>query len=558
MATNKYVQIVLTAKDQASNQIRRIQKAIGNLGMIALGVGVAGLTAFAVVLKKGIAAQKEAEVASNNLAAAMKTTGTYTKKAHDEQLKYASALQKQSLYGDDAITNAQSQLVSLANLSGDGLERATKATLDLAAATGMDLEQAGSLVGKSIGTQTNALSRYGVTVEGAVGSVERLNSFVNNSAVLFGGRAFEATKTFEGKMEQFKNRIGDVLEVVGKLGIKIIEIFMPAMEKGLRVIENIVAGLDEFIKRYEEMQKLAAGDPLAKARDELRKYNAELASLQEMLKNTIQIRSKEAEDTKQQLEGQIRMLGYYIGSKNLEIYQLEEKQKKEQEIEEQEIAASAAKIKRIAEEAEANRTADEEIKKRWETVQKEFDDEIKRIDELEKARQEALKARLMAEIENANSIDAVAKGMYKNLWNVFKETLISQLFATQIAEVAKISATIATHLAMLNFPGAAFAASQLAVPAATVAVGVGSINALSPKLADGGIVLPKTGGTNVIMAEAGEPELALPASKVKAFLDVAGVGGGNGNITNNIYLDGKLIYREIKSLDRQNNKTKRY
>ena len=47
----------------------------------------------------------------------------------------------------------------------------------MATAKGMNLSAAADLVAKSVGSSTNALSRYGIQIEG-VGSTERLDSAV--------------------------------------------------------------------------------------------------------------------------------------------------------------------------------------------------------------------------------------------------------------------------------------------------------------------------------------------------------------------------------------------
>jgi len=47
-------------------------------------------------------------------------------------------------------------------------------------------------------------------------------------------------------------------------------------------------------------------------------------------------------------------------------------------------------------------------------------------------------------------------------------------------------------------------------------------------LAEGGIVMPRTGGTEFVVGEAGEPEMVLPLSKANAM----GFGGGGGNQNN--------------------------
>ena len=78
-------------------------------------------------------------------------------------LNQASALQEVTSFGDEAIISAQSLLAAFIK-DEDQLKKATIATLDLAAAKGMDLNSAADLLGKTLGSSTNSLSRYGIEV----------------------------------------------------------------------------------------------------------------------------------------------------------------------------------------------------------------------------------------------------------------------------------------------------------------------------------------------------------------------------------------------------------
>ena len=86
-------------------------------------------------------------------------------------LNQASALQQITTFGDEAIIGVQALIGSFTD-DEEAIKSATKATLDLAAAKGMDLKAGGDLVSKTLGSSTNSLSRYGVEVEGAVGSTK--------------------------------------------------------------------------------------------------------------------------------------------------------------------------------------------------------------------------------------------------------------------------------------------------------------------------------------------------------------------------------------------------
>lgn len=129
-------------------------------------------------------------------------------------LEGASALQEQTRFGDEQIIQAQALIAAFVD-EEDAILKATEATLDLASAKNMDLNAAADLVSKSIGSSTNALTRYGIQVSGAVGSTERLESAVNGIAKAFGETATQDALTFGGQVDQLQNRLGDFGEDIG-------------------------------------------------------------------------------------------------------------------------------------------------------------------------------------------------------------------------------------------------------------------------------------------------------------------------------------------------------
>ena len=139
-------------------------------------------------------------------------------------LKQATALQQVTTFGDESIIGVQASIAAFVK-NEDQIKKATEATLDMAVAMGMDLKGAGDLIAKTLGSSTNALSRYGIQVEGAVGSTERLESLTANVAKLFGGQAKAQALTMAGAIEQAKNAMGDAAEEIGTaLGPAIVSI----------------------------------------------------------------------------------------------------------------------------------------------------------------------------------------------------------------------------------------------------------------------------------------------------------------------------------------------
>jgi len=138
-------------------------------------------------------------------------------------LEHASALQAKTTFGDEDIIAAQAAIAQYTN-EEDQIKQLTEATLDFATAKGMDLKSAAELVGKSIGSSTNALQRYGIHVEGAVGSQERFNIAMESlTKDGISGQASAEAETFSGKMAQAKNIFGDIAELLGKELVPFVE-----------------------------------------------------------------------------------------------------------------------------------------------------------------------------------------------------------------------------------------------------------------------------------------------------------------------------------------------
>ena len=113
---------------------------------------------------------------------------------------------------------------------------------------GLDLKSAGDLVAKTIGSSTNAMSRYGIEVTGAVGSTERLETLTNNVANLFGGQALAQSKTMTGSIEQMKNAAGDAAEALGDVLAPIVIGVAKALKGAAEWTESFVDGLNNLLK----------------------------------------------------------------------------------------------------------------------------------------------------------------------------------------------------------------------------------------------------------------------------------------------------------------------
>lgn len=194
-------------------------KVIGTA--IAAGAGVAA-TGLALVIKSTI----EAEKAQAQLDAVLKSTKGAAGLAADEILAMSGELQKLSTYGDEAITGAQSLLLTFTQIGRDVFPVATQAVLDMATALDKDLNSAAQMVGKALNDPVKgvaALAEAGVQFSkdqrqmietlsetGRVADAQRI--ILKELETQFGGSAKAARDTLGGAFEALKNAAGDLLE----------------------------------------------------------------------------------------------------------------------------------------------------------------------------------------------------------------------------------------------------------------------------------------------------------------------------------------------------------
>lgn len=133
-------------------------------GLVGAYIGLQGIKAVTRYVNESVEAFRTQERAIIGLNTSLVNSGTYTQEYSRHLQELASAIQSYSNYGDEAIEKSVGLAQSFA-----GQVRLTdeliKATVDFAAATEMDLDSAFTLVGKSIGSSTNALGRYGVELK---------------------------------------------------------------------------------------------------------------------------------------------------------------------------------------------------------------------------------------------------------------------------------------------------------------------------------------------------------------------------------------------------------
>ena len=250
---------------KAEKNVKGLNKALGGLKSKAMLAAGAFLGAGALVagIKGAVNAFGEQELAEKKLEASLGRTS-------QALLDQAAALQQVSNFGDETIISAQALIAAFVD-DEEQIKLATQATLDLAAAKGMDLNAAADLVSKTLGSSTNAMSRYGIEVEGAVGSTERLESLTGNIANKFGGQAKAQSETYTGTIKGMNDAIGDAAESMGALLsgpiMEAAQMFKGAAEAVDAYLASLRRLTPEEIKSSQNQEDLA--ERIAKTKKEM-------------------------------------------------------------------------------------------------------------------------------------------------------------------------------------------------------------------------------------------------------------------------------------------------
>lgn len=208
-------------------------------GISLLSDGFESLVGF---VEDSVRASAESEVALKSLQIALAQTGQLTDENVESFTNLARSIQEITSFEDDAVVSSTALIQTMARLDKEGLQRATKAAVDLAAAFNIDLEAASRLVGKAAEGNITSLKKLGVEVNKGRDDAE---TFANTLTVLearFGGAAKAQAQTFTGSLNQLKNVFGELQENIGNVITQ-----NPAVIAAFTSIKNVLVSLSNSV-----------------------------------------------------------------------------------------------------------------------------------------------------------------------------------------------------------------------------------------------------------------------------------------------------------------------
>lgn len=288
----KDINVRIGAKEEVSQASDKAVKAIRNIGTQSTKVGksllatwsqativVAGVIkawqAVNRVMQTGQDEYRTRLEAEQRLTNAVNATGAALGLQTAALLAHSDAMSRVTAFGDELIDSAQSILATFGKLSADEMPRATDATLDLAAALGMELDSAAKKVGIALADPERASRRLReMNVILSRSQEDVIKSFVTAgdeaSAVgvilsqletQFGGFAEAVGQSSIGVAERFENLKGDILEQVGEittaLKTNLINSIQPFLEDLLAWITDNAPAIYAWITKMPDVAKIA-------------------------------------------------------------------------------------------------------------------------------------------------------------------------------------------------------------------------------------------------------------------------------------------------------------
>lgn len=163
----------------------------------------------------------------------------------------AEQLSQQSLFDDDAITNAQAQL-ALYTDNADAIERLMPLIIDLSAAKGMDLKTATDQVGKALAGEAGELKALGLEFEKNATAADRLAAVQALLQDKVGGAGKAAAESGTGPWTVLGNKFGNLMESIGGIVVSIGNALVPALTVVVDAITPVVDAISTMVGWFSD------------------------------------------------------------------------------------------------------------------------------------------------------------------------------------------------------------------------------------------------------------------------------------------------------------------
>ena len=199
--------------------------AVAVIGTLAAGLGMATQAAV------------EDQKAQDLLAQQLRTSAMATDDVIASNEEFISGLSRAFAVVDDDLRPAMANLVRSTG-SVETAQSLMNTALDIAAATGKDLETVTLALGKAANGQTGALLKLDPSLKGVIDSSSSLDDITNALATSFGGAATVAAESFDGRMKGMKIALDETKESIGAALLPVLEKLLIALQPLVDIAAN--------------------------------------------------------------------------------------------------------------------------------------------------------------------------------------------------------------------------------------------------------------------------------------------------------------------------------
>jgi hypothetical protein len=212
------------ATKKAANLDGVLETALGVFGGNVITKGfdlfISGLNQVVDVFGDALKASSDNQVEINNLNSALSRAGILTRETSLELQGFADAIEATTTQTGGAVIDTLAYLSSLTRLDKDGLQAATKASLDLSQALGIDLNSATNLVAKAANGNITAFQRYGIEIQKGTTDAQTFANTLEKLNSQFGGAATSQLNTTAGAYTALANAYEKSIEPLGDIIIQ--------------------------------------------------------------------------------------------------------------------------------------------------------------------------------------------------------------------------------------------------------------------------------------------------------------------------------------------------
>jgi hypothetical protein len=260
---------VSSASNSSGVGFGKLVGAIG-LGNIAANVASSAFNTLGDFLKGTITAAEEAEAGQAQLAAVLQSTGMAAGVTSQMANELAGKMADLTTYTDDEVLSAENLMLTFTNIGKNVFPGAVQAALDVSTAMGQDLKSSVVQLGKALNNPKDgmtALTRIGVTFSDAQQRV--IDRMVETGDVAgaqkeimqeltkeFGGSAAAAANTYQGKIKQLNNALGEIQENIGKAVLPALNLFV---QDGLEAAKSAQHATEKSDTWSRSFYSLASG-----------------------------------------------------------------------------------------------------------------------------------------------------------------------------------------------------------------------------------------------------------------------------------------------------------